>query len=170
LRFLFGNRLEKDVLEAQTLLQEGLHPLLERDSTRREDHHLLADLRHLGENVRREDDRAIAGELTNELADLDDLTRVQADRRLVENEDRGVVNQCLRKPHPLPVPLREVAGQTLAYVSEATGLQHTRDGVGEVASRHRFDASDELQIALHCHVDVKRRSLRQVTDPAPYLE
>src|SRR5207249_3905325 len=157
--FLSGDRLKKDVLEAQALLQETLHPLLERDSTGREDHDLLVDLRNLGENVRREDDRAIARELADELADLDDLTWIQADRRLVEHQNRRIVNQRLRKAYPLPVPFRQVAGQTFAHVNEATGLYHPLHGVGDVASRDCLYARDEPEIAVDRHVSVERRRL-----------
>ena len=52
-----------------------------------------------------------AGELADELADLDDLTRVEADRRLVEHEHRRIVDQRLRQADALPEALGEVAEQ-----------------------------------------------------------
>jgi hypothetical protein len=42
--------------------------------------------------VRREDDRALGGDVANELSDFDDLGRVEPDRRFVEDENVGAVD------------------------------------------------------------------------------
>ena len=63
----------------------------------------------LREDVRAQDDRVIAGEFLDELARFDDLLRVEAGGRLVEDQDVGVVDERLRQADALPVALRELA-------------------------------------------------------------
>ena len=53
----------------------------------------------------------IAGELLDELARLDDLLRVEAGRRLVEDQHVRVVDERLRQADALPVALRQLAAQ-----------------------------------------------------------
>ena len=52
---------------------------------------------HLGEDVRRQDDRLLAADLLDERPDLDDLVGVEAARRLVEDDDVRVVQHRLRQ-------------------------------------------------------------------------
>ena len=54
------------------------------------DENLLTGHRHLRKDVRREDDRVLAGEGLHQLTDLPDLEGVEADRRLVEDQHLGV--------------------------------------------------------------------------------
>ena len=51
------------------------------------DQDLLADCLHLTEDMAGQDDRMCPAQLPDELADLDDLCRVQADRRFVQNDE-----------------------------------------------------------------------------------
>ena len=74
-----------------------------------DDDDALAGLRDLGKDVRAEDDRVVAGEAANQLARLDDLLRVEARGRLVEDQHLRVVNQRLGEADALPVALRELA-------------------------------------------------------------
>ena len=74
-----------------------------------DDDDALAGLRDLGQDVRAEDDRVVAGEAPDQLARLDDLLRVEAGGRLVEDQHVGVVNQRLGEADALPVALRELA-------------------------------------------------------------
>src|SRR6185369_17813510 len=108
----------------------------------------LADLRHLGEDVRREDHRPLPAELANERANLDDLARVEADRRLVEHEYGRVVDQCLREAHALAEPFGEVAEQAVAHGVEAAEPYDALDAVLDGRLRHAFDARDEAEIRL----------------------
>ena len=73
-----------------------------------DDDDALAGLRDLGQDVRAQDDRVIAGELLDQLARFDDLLRVEAGGRLVEDEDVRVVNQRLGEADALAVALRQL--------------------------------------------------------------
>ena len=94
-----------------------------------DDDDALAGLRDLGQNVRAEDDRVIAGELLDQLARFDDLLRVEAGRRLVEDEHVGVVDERLREADALPVALRQLAAQAVRHVVDARALHHLLDAL-----------------------------------------
>ena len=63
------------------------------------------------EDMAGQDDRMRPAQLPDELADLDDLCRVQADRRLVQNDEPGTAQQCLCNAHPLLVALGKAADE-----------------------------------------------------------
>ena len=65
-----------------------------------DDHDAVAGLGDLGQDVGREDDRVLALERLDQAPDLDDLGRVEADRRLVEDEDLGIVDEGLGDARP----------------------------------------------------------------------
>jgi len=48
-----------------------------------------------------------------------DLLGVEPDRWFVEDQDLGIVQQSLRQPHPLLVPLRELADDAAPDVADA---------------------------------------------------
>ena len=70
-----------------------------------DDDHAFADRLHLGQNVRGENDRVAFAEALDQVADLDNLLRVKADGRLVQNEDGRVAEQRLRDADALLVAL-----------------------------------------------------------------
>ena len=53
----------------------------------------------------RKNDRVLFAEALDQLADLDDLLGVKADRRLVENDHRRIAQQRLRKADALAIAL-----------------------------------------------------------------
>ena len=74
-----------------------------------DDDDTVADLAHLGEDMARENHGLFAAEIPDELPDLDDLLRVEAEGRLIEDENLGIVQYRLGDAHALLVPLRELA-------------------------------------------------------------
>ena len=70
-----------------------------------DDEDAVGDLAHLGQDVRREDDGVLAPEFGDQLADLEALLRVEAGRRLVQNEHGRLVDDGLRQADALPEPL-----------------------------------------------------------------
>ena len=71
----------------------------------------LGQARDLGQDVARHEDRhaLFAGQLQQQLADLDDPGRVQAVGRLVQEEQPGIMQQGLGQSQPLGVALGKVA-------------------------------------------------------------
>ena len=66
----------------------------------------------------------VSAEALDEVADLDDLLRVEADGGLVQNENRRVAEQSLRNADTLLVALRQVADETSVDV---VNLRQTAD-------------------------------------------
>ena len=68
----------------------------------------------------------LAAEALDELARLDDLLRVEAGRRLVEDQHVRVVEDRLREADALAVALRELADQLVPHVADAALLDRVR--------------------------------------------
>ena len=69
----------------------------------------IRDVLHLGQDVRREEDRpATADDLRDELVERLLHERIEPTRRLVEHEQVGVVHERLDETDLLPVPAREL--------------------------------------------------------------
>ena len=99
----------------------GDHPALV------DDHHPAAGHRDLGQDVGREHDRVAAGERADQLAGLDDLLRVEAGRRLVEDQHVGVVQDRLGEADALPVALRQLVDQRRLHVADPALLDRVVD-------------------------------------------
>ena len=91
-----------------------------------DDDHPAADGLDLRHDVRREQDRVPVAQLADQGADLADLDRVEAGRRLVEDQDVGVVDHRLGQADALAVALREVAEDPRLDVVELAALEHAR--------------------------------------------
>ena len=79
----------------------------------------------------------IAGQAADEIAGLDDLLRVEAGGRLVEDQHFRVVNERLREADALPVALRELAAMAVGHVGDVGALHHRRDALAAVPSAAR---------------------------------
>jgi hypothetical protein len=69
--------------------------------------------------MRGDDDRAVLAAVLDELPYLDDLGRVEADRRLVEDEHLWVAHERLRKADALAVALAEVSDHAARHLRNA---------------------------------------------------
>ncbi|MCZ7686445.1 MAG: hypothetical protein M5U28_49885 [Sandaracinaceae bacterium] len=125
---------------------------------------------HLGEVVRRQDDRALLADLLDELADLDRLVRVEAAHRLVEDEDGRLVDQRLREADALLVALGELADGLRDHVLEADLLDHRQRAALRRLALEAPHRGDPLEVLEHEHLPVERRALRQVADRAAHPE
>ena len=131
-----------------------------------DDDDALAGLGDFRKDVGAEDDGVVAGEAADEVAGLDDLLRVEAGRRLVEDQHFRVVDERLRQADPLPVALRELAAVAVGHVVDVGALHHRRDALAPLLRRHALDAGDEVEVLAHRHVRVERRRFRQVAGAA----
>src|SRR5262249_53270344 len=83
-----------------------------------DDDDLLARLLDFGKDVGAENNGVVARELAKQLADFDDLLRVEAAGRLVEDEDVGVVDDRLGESDALPVAFGKFADELGADVAD----------------------------------------------------
>ena len=120
--------------------------------------------------MRRKHDSAFACEAANQLADLMDLTGVEADGRFVEHQHGGIVNQRLRQSDALTITLRKLTANPVGHVGESADLEHVLDSAidGHPADAAKF--RDKAQVALDAHIAIERRGFRQVADAASGFE
>ena len=100
-----------------------------------------------------------AGQGLDEAADLGDLTGVEPDGRLVENQHLRVAHEGLGQAHPLPVALREIADDPMLHVADEALVHH----LGHGALRppvHPFDLGHEIEIGPHPQIGVEGDVLR----------
>src|SRR5205823_11322414 len=119
---------------------------------------------------RAENDRVIAGELFDELPRFDDLFRVEAGRRLVEDEDVGIMDERLCEADALLVALRQLSGQAVRHVVDANPRHHVLDPLTPLVARHPFDAGDEIEVLADAHVWIERRRFGKVAGAALRLD
>src|SRR5713226_1032142 len=83
----------------------------------------------LAQDVGRQDDRVLARstEVQDHFSNLLDLDRIEADRRLVEDQDVRILEEGLRDPDPLAIPLRHVADEAADDVVDAGELGDALD-------------------------------------------
>ncbi len=78
------------------------------------------DLLDLGEQVAGDQDGgAVSGELTDQVADLAGALRIQAVRRLVEDQQVARLQQCSRQPEPLLHPRASTGGTSCRAAASA---------------------------------------------------
>src|SRR5690606_18347167 len=101
-----------------------------------------------------------------ELPDLVLLVRVEAVRRLVEQQDVGIMQDRLRETHPAAVTLRQ---RLDALIEHSLEMEHPVDFLETLPSRRGRQAArvrDESEELAGGHLRVARRAFRQVADAA----
>ena len=94
-----------------------------------DDDDALTGLRDLGQNVRAQDDCVRARELLDELPRFDDLFRIQARCRLVQDQHIGVVNERLRQTDSLAVAFGQLRAQAVAHVGHSCAVHDRPDAL-----------------------------------------
>ena len=115
---------------------------------------------------RGEDDRRALREAQDEVADRLDLDGVEPVRRLVEDEDVGLVHDRLREADALSVALRQRVDRRDEMLGEPGRPSGLRDGRFGAGGGHAAQLGHHEQVLLHEHLGVERRVLRQVSDLA----
>ena len=90
----------------------------------------------VGQDVRRQQHRPLARQLADQRVRLADLVRIEADGRLVEDQDRRARQQRVRQPDPLPVAARQRADDLRAPLAQA-GDRRSRRRPPRAARRAR---------------------------------
>ncbi len=135
-----------------------------------DDDDALARHAHLGKDVGAQENRRRAGERPDQRADLDDLPRIEADRRLVEHQHARPVDDRLRDPDPLAVSLRELADQLARDLGEAARREHLVDAAGALAGGYAFHLGAEREETSDRQVRIQDDVLGQVADALAHRE
>ena len=114
-----------------------------------DDRDAVAELLDLVQEVAREQDRdPVAGEPADEVAHVAHAGRVEAGRRLVEQQQPRLAQQRRRDPEPLAHPVRVAADAVLRAVAQLDDLEHlvdarARDGLVVVGEQLAGSAGPE---------------------------
>src|SRR5690606_34504890 len=129
-----------------------------------DDEDASADRRDLLEDVRAQEDELLSPKVSNELADLDDLMRIETARRLVHDDDGRVVDEGLGETDALLVSLREKSDVLLEHAANADEIDDAVDRGAHLRLRDLARARHEPQVVPHLHVGIERRRLGEITD------
>jgi hypothetical protein len=106
--------------------------------------------------VARDEDRRplCAGEVAQQLADLDDPRGVQPVRGLVQHQQLWLVQQRARQGEPLQVARRQRAGTTVGVLAEPQPLD---DPIDRPAIPHPLKRARRLKVLPHAQLGPCRR-------------
>ena len=125
---------------------------------------MVADRTDFRQDMGAEDHGVILAKLADQITDLDDLFRIQAYGRLIQNDDLRVAKDRLCQSDSLPVTFGQVLDQTLLHIRDLRHLHNLTDLLFPFLFRNFFQLCHEFQILPHSHVNIQRRKLRQITD------
>ena len=100
---------------------------------------------------------------TNQIPHFHNLLRIQPDRRLVKNQNRGVADKSLRNAHSLLVALGQIPDEPFPHMRNAGDFTDFRQMLVPLQGGV-FQVINEIQIFLHGHVHIQRGLFRQKTD------
>ncbi len=131
-----------------------------------DDQHLVADRLDLREDVGADDHGVVLPQVLDQRPHFDDLGRVQAHGRLVQDDDLRVADQGLGDAHPLAVALGQVLDQLLADLLDVGLLDGPLDLRLHVPAAQALGPGHEMQVFIDRLLHVQGRPLRQVAHQA----
>ena len=108
-------------------------------------------------------------ELAEQLAQLDAGPRVEARRRLVEEQDLGIVDEGVGEAQPLLHAARQGLDVLVALVAEVDELEEVADHPSPPGGRDPVAAGEEVEVLPDLHVVVDPEDVRHEAEDAPDL-
>ena len=118
-----------------------------------------------GQDVRAEDDGMFAGQLAQQLANLDNLFGIEPGCGLVEDQDVRVVDDRLRQSDALPVAFGELSNQLVPDISHGAAANHFIDPPPDIRRGDALQPADEVEVLRNLHLGIDWRRFREVADP-----
>ncbi len=106
----------------------------------------------------------VFGESSDQLTDLNDLLRIQADCGLIQDDDLRETDERTGKPDTLAVTFGKVFDESVFDRLQTYQADHLVKLCTLDAFVDEFQSSHKLQVFQNCHVHVKGRLLRQIAD------
>ncbi len=131
-----------------------------------DDHHPLAQELDLGQDVGRQQQGALTAEVADQIANRDDLTRVETHGRLIEDQHLRAVEDCRREANTLAVAFRQGLDHLAADVGEQAPLDRRVDCRACGRTRHSGELGAPREVLLHPHFGVERDVLGEVPEIA----
>ena len=104
------------------------------DASGRDDRHPLAQIRHVVDDVRGEDDDDVLADLGEQVQEAVALFRIQTGGRLIDDDQRGVADQRLRDAEPLAHAAREPRQRVVPDVPQVDLVQQRLDRLPPLAA------------------------------------
>ena len=104
-------------------------------------------------------------EIVDEVSHLDDLHRVEAAGRLVEDQELRLMDDRLRHADPLAEAVRQGPDRILGDLAEVGDLDDVGHPPLDLRARHAAQLAREGEVVGDRHVHVERRVLGQKPDP-----
>ena len=146
------------------------HAALGEDLAVVDDGHARAQLLELGEDVAADDDGlAHRPQFAEQLTQLDPCARVEAGRRLVEQEHLRIVDQRVRQAEALLHPARQRLDVGVALVGEVDELEQVADHPAPRRRAEAVAAGEEVEVLPDLHVVVDPERVRHEPEDATYL-
>jgi hypothetical protein len=99
------------------------------------------------------------------LPELAPRQRIDAHRRLVEQQQLGRSHQCAGEAELLLHAARELAGRAIGEAGEVGHRQQPLVALAAFLARYAVQVGVEVEVLLHAQVLVQAESLRHVADP-----
>ncbi len=99
--------------------------------------------------MRRKQDGAVLCQPTDQPPHLDDLRRIQADGRLIQDEQLGLVQDGLGQPHTLSIAFAQLADGAGQVVLQGRRAQRLREVPWLIGIRDLAQVSHHPQVPLN---------------------
>ena len=103
-------------------------------------------------------------QLLDEVADFDNLNRVESDGRLVQNDDLRIAQKRLCNPNTLSVTFGECANESVTHLLNARTLHCAVNFPAQLLSPQSLCLPNKSQIFLRCFIGIERRLLWEISD------
>ena len=140
-----------------------------RDASLVDDEDAAAGHFHLGENVGGKQDGVPLAQVFDQLPHLADLVRIEADGRLVEDEQIRIMQERVGQTHALAVAFGQGADQLLLHVAQAAQFLHRIGPLAFGPSADAFQGRPVFEVFLHAHLGIKGHVFRHVADTRAHL-
>ena len=119
---------------------------------------------YLLQNMGGDNDGLLSGHLANERSHLELLVGVEAVRRLVQNQNVGIMYQRLGQTDTPFVALRQRVDRLIKHAFQVGELHRARNGRSAGRTRQAADIGDESEIGLRSHISICGGTFWEVTD------
>src|SRR6266571_678189 len=132
------------------------------------DGHVGAEIHHILDDVRREDDDYLLADLRKQIVEAVALAGIEAGSRLIHNEQLRTAQQSLRDPETLPHAARITGQGFLAVVVKVAAPQHRlHQLLSLLAVDYTFQQRDVIQHVERRDTRINAKILWQIPEPAP---
>ena len=127
-----------------------------------QNHHVVAQLLDLAQDVRGKQDGVALAQRVNQRADFGDLPGVQPHGGLVQHQHVRVATQGLCHARALSETLAQVPQQAALHGGQARQLHHLVHVGGDGSGCNALERGHKTQVFTHGHLVVQRRLLGQI--------